>query len=110
MRDHRHTGFYNFLLKNTSLAHHQEDLYPLPSQALFLWQIYVDNVDPFVKILHVPTTTKVFRELKGSFHSLGANTLALVLVISLASVVSLEDEEVSSSGMSLDMIWILIRS
>ncbi|KAF6233405.1 hypothetical protein HO173_008337 [Letharia columbiana] len=90
----RHNGFYNFLLRHTSAGHQREDLYPLPSQMLFLWQIYMDNVDPFMKVLHVPTMTKVNRELRGSYHSLGPSMQALVLVISLAAIMSLEDDEV----------------
>lgn len=63
---------------------------------LFLWQIYMDNVDPLMKVLHVPTMEKVFRELRGKYHALGPSMHALVVVISLAAVMSLEDEEVSS--------------
>ena len=63
---------------------------------LFLWQIYVENVDPFIKVLHVPTMEKIFRELRGKYHTLGPSMHALVLVISLAAVMSLEDTEVSS--------------
>ncbi|KAK9312808.1 transcription factor domain protein [Lipomyces starkeyi] len=90
----RHNGYYNFLLRNTSAANQRADLHPLPSQMLFLWQIYIDKVDPFMKVLHVPTMTKVIRELRGSYHSLGPNMQALLLVISLAAIMSLEDEEV----------------
>ncbi|OCL04052.1 hypothetical protein AOQ84DRAFT_269426, partial [Glonium stellatum] len=90
----RHTGYYKFLLRNASTAYKQEDLNPLPSQMLFLWQIYVDNVDPFMKVLHVPTMTKVIRELRGSYHALGASMQALVLVVSLAAIMSLNAEEV----------------
>jgi hypothetical protein len=104
----RHYGYYNFLLRNTSAAHQQEDLYPLPSQMLFLWQIYMDNVDPFMKVLHVPTMTKVIRELRGSYHFLGSSMQALVLVISLAAIMSLRDEEVSGSNLRFDMvIWLI---
>ena len=74
---------------------------------LFLWQIYVDNVDPFMKVLHVPTMTKVIRELRGSYQSLSPSMQALVLVISLAAIMSLEDEEVSGSNPRFDMvIWL----
>jgi hypothetical protein len=104
----RHNGYYNFLLRNTSAAHQREDLYPLPSQMLFLWQIYTDNVDPFMKVLHVPTMTKVIRELRGSYHSLSPSMQALVLAISLAALMSLEDEEVSGSNPRFDMvIWLI---
>lgn len=97
----RHNGYYNFLLRNTSTTHQREDLHPLPSQMLFLWQTYMDNVDPFMKVLHVPTLTKVIRELRGSYHSLEPSTQALVLAISLAAIMSLEDEEVSCSNLRL---------
>ena len=100
----RHSGFYNFLLRNTSAAHQREDLHPLPSQMLFLWQIYMDNVDPFMKILHVPTMTKVMRELRSSYESLDSRMRALVLVISLAAIMSLENEEVRGSSVWCDMI------
>lgn len=71
---------------------------------LFLWQIYVENIDPFMKVLHMPTMTKVIREMRGSYHSLGSSMQALVLVISLAAIMSLEDEEVSSSNLRFDMV------
>lgn len=61
---------------------------------LFLWQIYMENVDPFVKILHVPTMTKIVREIRGSYHSLNPNMQALVLAMSLAAIMSLENKEV----------------
>lgn len=78
--------------------HQRDDLYPLPSQMLFLWQIYTDNIDPFMKVLHVPTMTKVIRELKGTYQSLDYSMQALVLAVSFAAVMSLEDEVVSSSN------------
>ncbi len=71
---------------------------------LFLWQIYVENIDPFMKVLHMPTMTKTIREMRGSYHSLGSSMQALVLVISLAAIMSLEDEEVSSSNLRFDMV------
>lgn len=76
--------------------HQREDLYPLPSQMLFLWQIYTDNIDPLMKVLHVPTMTKVVRELKGTYQSLDYSMQALVLAISFAAIISLDDDEVSS--------------
>lgn len=94
----RHNGFYNFLLGHTSAAHQQKDLHPLPSQMLFLWQTYMDNVDPFMKVLHIPTMTKVIRDLRGSYSSLSPSMQALVLAISLAAIMSLKEEQVSSSN------------
>ena len=94
----RHNGYYNFLLRKTSAAQPHEDLHPLPSQMLFLWQIFMENVDPFMKILHVPSMTKVIRELRGSLSSLNPSMQALVMAIFLAAVMSLDDKEVSGSN------------
>ena len=105
----RHNGYYNFLLRNTSAAHQREDLDPLPLQMLFLWQIYMDNVDPFMKVLHVPTMTKVIRGLRENYHSLGPSMKALVQVISLAAIMPLEDEEVSGFNLKFEIIICLIH-
>lgn len=42
----------------------QHQLRPLPSQVSFIWEIYVERVDPFVKVLHLPTTFKTIKEAK----------------------------------------------
>lgn len=97
-----HHSYYNFLLRNTSAGLPRNNLHPLPSQLLFLWQMYIDNVDPFFKILHVPTMTKVIRELKGSYQSLSHSMQALVLIISYAAIISLDPEEVSKSNTKSD--------
>ena len=87
--------------------HHREDIQPLPSMLLF-WKIYMDNVDPFLKVLHAPTMTKVIRELKGNHHSLGASMHALVLVISMAAIMSLGNEEVDDPYLRFNMSTRLI--
>ncbi|KAE9370962.1 hypothetical protein N431DRAFT_485055 [Stipitochalara longipes BDJ] len=92
-----HTGYYNFLLRSTSTARQKQDIYPLPSQILFLWKIYMDNVDPFMKILHVPSMTKVIQEIRSSYDTISLSMQALVLAISLASIISLEENEVKAN-------------
>lgn len=68
----------------------------------------MDNVDPFMKVLHIPTMTKIIRELRGSYSSLSPSMQALVLVISLAAIMSLENEEVNSAKLGFDMIvWLI---
>ena len=71
---------------------------------LFLWQIYMDRVDPFMKILHVPSMTKIIRELRGSYESLDSGMHALVLAISFAGVMSLRSEEVRNSSVKCDTV------
>ncbi len=42
-----------------------ENLRPLPSQVFYIWEIFVENVDPFIKVLHVPTIGKTIKDAKG---------------------------------------------
>ncbi|KAI3336881.1 hypothetical protein HD806DRAFT_517885 [Xylariaceae sp. AK1471] len=74
-----------------------ESLQPLPSQVSYIWQIFVENVDPFIKVLHVPTVTKAIRESKGKFNSMSRGMEALMFAISLAAVTSLRENEVEEN-------------
>lgn len=56
---------HNFTSPQTSPAHQGSSLavssnilewYPVPQLALQLWAVYVKDVDPVLKILHIPTT------------------------------------------------------
>ncbi|KAK7423570.1 hypothetical protein QQX98_001028 [Neonectria punicea] len=69
-------------------------LNPLPSQMLFIWQTFVESVDPFIKVLHVPTMDKVVRGLRGNFSTLGPNMEPLLFAISFAAIASMEDPDV----------------
>ena len=73
-----------------------ENLRPLPSQTQFIWQIYVDNVDPFVKVLHVPTMTKAVQEAMGNFANMDLHMEVLMFSISLAAIRSLSDDDVGN--------------
>lgn len=71
-----------------------DDLSPLPSQMLFVWKTYVDNVDPFIKVLHVPTTEAKVREIKGRLNSLETDMEALMFAICLAAITSMNETDV----------------
>ncbi|KAJ4321737.1 hypothetical protein N0V84_005170 [Fusarium piperis] len=86
-----------FMFGNADFAKALDGLNPMPSQMLFIWQAYVENVDPFIKVLHVPTVEKVIRELRGNFSSYGASMEALLFSISLAAITSMDEEAVSFS-------------
>ncbi|VUC28264.1 unnamed protein product [Clonostachys rosea] len=70
---------------------------PLPSQVPYIWQVFVENVDPMIKILHVPTMEKIIRQSKGRFEPPGSGMRALMFAISLAAMTSLSDEEVQEN-------------
>ncbi|KAK8856285.1 fungal-specific transcription factor domain-containing protein [Apiospora arundinis] len=69
-------------------------LHPLPSQIPFIWQIYTENVDPIVKILHVPTMSEIVRQVRADMNSLTPGLEALMFAIYYASITSMEENEV----------------
>ncbi|SPQ17675.1 1ac17033-b09a-4c88-9083-81c6179ec833 [Thermothielavioides terrestris] len=69
-------------------------LHPLPSQIPFIWQVYQENVDPILKIVHVPTMSKVIKEIRHNLDSLTPSLEALMFSIYYAAIASLDEEEV----------------
>ncbi|KAL2207101.1 hypothetical protein CC79DRAFT_1289477 [Sarocladium strictum] len=67
----------------------------LHSHMLFLWQTFCDNVDPFITVLDILATTNMIHSIKGNFNTLSPEDRAQMISISLAAVVSLDEEEVS---------------
>ncbi|UKZ72453.1 hypothetical protein TrVFT333_000082 [Trichoderma virens FT-333] len=76
---------------------HEFLFHPAPDLLSFIWQVYVENVDPFIKVLHVPTMTEAIRLSEGGFDKLSAGMRALICSISLAAVTSLSDTDVQEA-------------
>ena len=74
------------------------EFHPLPSQIPFLLDVFSENVNKFIQIVHVPTVTKMVRDMRGNgiTHLTPANE-ALMFSIYYAAVTSMEEDEVSSS-------------
>lgn len=70
------------------------DLSPLPSQMLFIWQVFCENVDPFIKVLDIEETERSMRQVKTKLQALDSEMEALTFAVSLAAVVSLDEPEV----------------
>jgi len=97
-RDHQ-----SFILGYRSADVDLRALHPLPSQIPFLWQVFQENVDPILKILHVPTMDTFIREIRKNMDSLTPSYEALMFSIYYASITSLDEEEVCSHT----FIWIV---
>lgn len=72
-------------------------LRPLPSQIPFMWQMYQENVDPIVKILHVPTMNKLIREISTNLDRLTPSAEALMFALYYGTVTSMEQEDVKQT-------------
>ena len=73
------------------------EFHPLPSQIPFLLDVFSDNVNLFIQIVHIPTVTKRVRGLRsmGMTRCTPANE-ALMFSIYYAAINSMEEDDVSS--------------
>ncbi|KAH8660544.1 hypothetical protein BX600DRAFT_514140 [Xylariales sp. PMI_506] len=67
--------------------------HPSPGDILQLWQIFVNNIDPLVKILHVPTVRSVIEKASDNIDDIPRSCEALMFAIYSAAVMSLSDDE-----------------
>ena len=68
--------------------------HPLPSHVTFLWSVFQENVDPLVKILHVPTMDTIMRDARKNPAALSPGMQALVFAVYYSAVTSLDPDEV----------------
>jgi hypothetical protein len=74
------------------------EFHPLPSQIPFLLDVFSENVNLFFRIVHIPTVTKMVRDLRGSgMTRLTPSNEALMFSIYYAAITSMEEDDVSSS-------------
>ncbi|KAK9420782.1 putative Zn(2)-C6 fungal-type domain-containing protein [Seiridium unicorne] len=91
------TDHHAFVLGYRSCDVDLRKLHPLPSQIPFIWQVYVENVDPLVKILHVPSMNPIIRKIRSDMDNLSPGLEALMFSIYYAAITSLEDDEVKTN-------------
>jgi hypothetical protein len=76
-------------------------LHPEPFQIFKLWQTYLDNINPLVKLFHAPTVQQLISDASGDLDDVPRNLEALLFAIYCVSVESFADGEcVSILGMS----------
>ncbi|KAL2263687.1 hypothetical protein VTK26DRAFT_5630 [Humicola hyalothermophila] len=69
-----------------------EALWPEPNHVFYLWQSYLDRVNPLTKIIHVPTLQPYIAEAVGG-RNVPKNVEALLFSIFVMAVVSLTPDE-----------------
>ena len=86
-------GHDSFIFGYRSASLDLAPFHPPPAHILRLWQIYQNNVEPALKVLHVPTVDGLFRNLSAGA-AVSPREEPLVFTIYFAAIVSLEDDEV----------------
>lgn len=60
---------------------------------LELWQVFIDNVDPLTKVVHVPTLQPAVNRAAGDLANIPRSFEALLFAIYSAAILSLKDDE-----------------
>jgi hypothetical protein len=101
--DQLYTDSDDFLLGSRKTAVELTTLHPDTVQIFRLWQIYLDNVDPLVKVTHTPTLQGRLIEAASNVAKIKPNLEALMFGIYSVSVMSLKDDECQTTfGSSKD--------
>ncbi len=89
----RHAFLFGY--KPQGFMHDLRKFQPFPSQISFLFQVYNDNMNNFLQILHVPTVSEMIKSVVSGSADLTSSNEALMFSIYYAAVTSMEDEDVS---------------
>ena len=83
----------NFLFGSRKANVDLSTLHPQQAQIFRLWQIYLDNVDPLLKITHTPTLQTRIIDAASDVTSISPPLEALMFGIYCTSVLSLMEDE-----------------
>lgn len=73
------------------------ELHPLPSQVPFLLDVFTENVNYFIQIVHMPTVRGMARDMRGiGTERLRPSNEALMFSIYYSAIISMEEDDVSS--------------
>ncbi len=86
------------------------EFHPLPSQVPFLLDVFSENVNVMVQIVHMPTIKKMMRDLRDSnMCILSPTNEALMFSIYYAAITSMEEDDVNPPPL-LPLLHLLPKS
>jgi hypothetical protein len=86
-------GEQAYIYSFNSIACSLAVFHPTPGQVLFLWQVFVNQVDPVLRMLHKPTMRASIMNAKDNISEMGKPFEALLFAIYFASVTSMTEEQ-----------------
>ncbi|KAK5055180.1 hypothetical protein LTR84_012929 [Exophiala bonariae] len=82
-----------FIFGYSSTKVNLRSLHPTPSQTFILWEVFKENVDPVVRILHRPTARMILMNAASNLDRVSKPAEALLFSIYFGAVVSLTDDQ-----------------
>ncbi|KAL8801381.1 MAG: hypothetical protein Q9182_004495 [Xanthomendoza sp. 2 TL-2023] len=83
---------FGFVL-NRQPKSNTRSLHPPPERILQLWQIFIENVDPLTKIVHVPTLRPAMQKAVSDIGAIPRGFEVLMFAIYGAAVMSMNDDD-----------------
>ena len=83
---------FGFVLGSQSKSN-TRSRHPPPERIHQLWQIFIENVDPLTKVVHVPTLRPAIQKAASNIRTIPRSFEALMFAIYGAAVMSLKDDE-----------------
>lgn len=77
----------------SSTMYDMSKLHPSPSQIFIIWEIFKENVDPVLKIVHAPTVKNIIMKAAVGASSLSKASEALFYSICFSAIVSMTDDQ-----------------
>ncbi|KAE9379893.1 hypothetical protein N431DRAFT_476947 [Stipitochalara longipes BDJ] len=104
------TGEQAYFFKFNSLASTVSIFHPHPNQIMTLWRIFVEHVDPIIRLVHKPTLLNKITEVKSDFTRTNKPFEALMFSIYFSCVTSMTEEECHTHlGENKDVLLIRYR-
>ncbi|RVX69623.1 hypothetical protein B0A52_06687 [Exophiala mesophila] len=85
---HSQSSHQAFIFGYSSTMVDLRSLHPTPSQTFILWEIFKENVDPVVRVLHRPTARTILMNAVSNLDRLSKQAEALLFSMYLGAVVS----------------------
>lgn len=82
-----------FIFGYSSAKVNLRQLHPTPSQTFILWEVFKENVDPVVRILHRPTARIILMNAASNLDRVSKPAEALLFSIYFGAVVSLSEDQ-----------------
>lgn len=83
---------FDYIL-NSQPMHSIGSRHPAPERIHQLWQIFIENIDPLTKVVHVPTLRSAIQKAASNMKTVSRSFEALMFAIYSAAVMSLKDGE-----------------
>lgn len=83
----------NLLFGTSGTAVDLSDVHPMPVHIIKLWQIYLENVNPLLKVTHTPTLQPRIIEAAGNFTDIDPALETLMFGIYCMAIQSLPEDE-----------------